>query len=199
MKGIRMDWPALVLAGILVVLGAIAVWGWARRREAVDADARPSRTAEPIAIPVVAEEGPATQVAEEGTPTPARTTASSPDPAAASPRSPARAAADPAPAVGAAAGATAAVEVAPTPGPPDPHRIVRGADPARPFGPASAAPAADGSGPDGWSVKGNADSGLYHTPASPSWKRMKAEAWFESEGAAEAAGFTRWDWRRAGP
>jgi methylphosphotriester-DNA--protein-cysteine methyltransferase len=57
-------------------------------------------------------------------------------------------------------------------------------------------PGPDGSGPEGWEVKGNADSGLYHTPSSPSWKRMRAEAWFESEEAAEAAGFRRWDWRR---
>jgi hypothetical protein len=45
-------------------------------------------------------------------------------------------------------------------------------------------------------VKVKTSSGLYHTPSSPSWARMHADAWFESEAAAEAAGFRRWDWRR---
>ena len=64
-----------------------------------------------------------------------------------------------------------------------------------PYGPGSAAPAEDGSGPEGWTVKGNANSGLYHAIASPWYKRTKAEAWFETEAAAEAAGFARWDSR----
>lgn len=80
---------------------------------------------------------------------------------------------------------------------PDPARIVRLGDPSHPFGPGSAAPRPDGSGPTGWSIKGNADSGLYHTTSSPSWRRLRAEAWFETVEAAEAAGFTRWDWRRS--
>jgi large subunit ribosomal protein L22 len=62
-----------------------------------------------------------------------------------------------------------------------------------PYGPGSAAPADDGSGPDGYDVKGNADSMLFHTTDSPYYGRTKAEAWFESEAAAEAAGFARWD------
>lgn len=69
-------------------------------------------------------------------------------------------------------------------------------DGARPHGPGSAAADADGNGPDGWTIKGNADSGLYHTLTSPAWKRLRAEVWFESEAAAEAAGFKPWDWRR---
>ncbi len=63
------------------------------------------------------------------------------------------------------------------------------------YGAGSADPEADGSGPEGWEVKGNEDSMLFHTPASPSYKRTKAEVWFETESAAEAAGFTRWDSR----
>jgi cytoskeletal protein RodZ len=51
----------------------------------------------------------------------------------------------------------------------------------------------DPANPNGWTIKGNADSGLYHSPKSPSYKRTKAEAWFFSEAEAEAAGFTRWD------
>jgi hypothetical protein len=64
------------------------------------------------------------------------------------------------------------------------------------FGPGSALPGPDGSGPAGWTIKAKDGSRLYHTAASPSWERMHADAWFESEAAAEAAGFKRWDWRR---
>ena len=66
-----------------------------------------------------------------------------------------------------------------------------------PFGPGSAVSGPDGTGPAGWVIKAKDESHLYHTPASPSWERMHADAWFESEEAAEAAGFKRWDWRRS--
>jgi hypothetical protein len=69
-------------------------------------------------------------------------------------------------------------------------------DAAHPFGPASATPDPQGAGPSGWTIKAKDGSRLYHTPSSPSWARMHADAWFESEDAAEAAGFRRWDWRR---
>jgi hypothetical protein len=61
-----------------------------------------------------------------------------------------------------------------------------------------ATPGPDGSGPDGWTIKAKEGSGLYHTPSSPSWERMHADAWFATAEAAEAAGFRRWDWRRNG-
>ena len=61
------------------------------------------------------------------------------------------------------------------------------------FGPGSADPAEDGSGPDGYDIKGNADSMLYHPTESPYYGRTKAEVWFDSESTADAAGFTRWD------
>jgi hypothetical protein len=48
----------------------------------------------------------------------------------------------------------------------------------------------------GFAIKAKESSGLYHTPSSPAWSRMHADAWFETEEAAEAAGFKRWDWRR---
>jgi ribosomal protein S6 len=49
----------------------------------------------------------------------------------------------------------------------------------------------DGSGecPEGYPIKGNATSKLYHSPGSPSYKRTVPEYCFESTGAAEAAGF----------
>lgn len=45
--------------------------------------------------------------------------------------------------------------------------------------------------PDGYPIKGNANSGLYHTPDMRSYRQTKAEIWFESTAAAEAAGFSR--------
>ena len=47
----------------------------------------------------------------------------------------------------------------------------------------------DGSAPEGFSIKGNADSGLYHVPGSAFYDRTVAEFWFASADDAEAAGF----------
>ena len=58
-----------------------------------------------------------------------------------------------------------------------------------PFGEGSAAPAADGSAPEGFTIKGNQGSMKFHTPDSPWYGRTKAEVWFASEEAAKAAGF----------
>jgi large subunit ribosomal protein L22 len=58
-----------------------------------------------------------------------------------------------------------------------------------PYGAESHAPLDDGSQPDGFPVKGNADSMLYHAPESPFYGRTKAEVWFTTAEAAEAAGF----------
>ena len=66
-----------------------------------------------------------------------------------------------------------------------------------PYGAGSARAGAGGSGPSGWTIKGNEDSMLYHTPDSPSYKQTIAEIWFREESAAERAGFTRWDKGRA--
>lgn len=68
--------------------------------------------------------------------------------------------------------------------------------PPQPYGPGSAAPAPDGSGPAGWEIKGNTGSMLFHTPDSPSYEGTMAEVWFESEEAARAAGFAHWDRKR---
>lgn len=62
-----------------------------------------------------------------------------------------------------------------------------------PFGPGSAKAGAGGSGPAGWTIKGNEDSMLYHTTDSPFYDVTIPEVWFREEQAAEAAGFTRWD------
>jgi uncharacterized membrane protein ArfC len=47
--------------------------------------------------------------------------------------------------------------------------------------------------PSGYTIKGNEDSMLYHSPQSPTYKRTIAEVWFRDVEAAEAAGFNRWD------
>jgi hypothetical protein len=66
--------------------------------------------------------------------------------------------------------------------------------------PGSTEPTSDGSAPAGHDVKGNEQSMLYHTGASPYFARTKVDVWFDSEDSARAAGFTRWDHRdTAGP
>ncbi|CRK60111.1 LSU ribosomal protein L4p (L1e) [Alloactinosynnema sp. L-07] len=67
-----------------------------------------------------------------------------------------------------------------------------------PHGPNSAKPKADGSAPSGeYTVKGNADSMLFHTTDSPYYTRTKAEVWFKAAADAEKAGFTAWNRRRS--
>jgi len=65
--------------------------------------------------------------------------------------------------------------------------------PAGPYGSGSAKAGAGGTGPAGWTIKGNEDSMLYHTIDSPTYKVTIAEVWFADEEAARRAGFSRWD------
>ncbi len=59
-----------------------------------------------------------------------------------------------------------------------------------PFGEGSAHPGPEGAAPgDEYTIKGNADSMLYHPPESPFYGRTVAEVWFTTAEAAEAAGF----------
>jgi large subunit ribosomal protein L4 len=58
-----------------------------------------------------------------------------------------------------------------------------------PYGPGSHGPLEDGSAPDGYEIKGNADSMLYHVPGSRFYNQTVAEVWFATEEDAEAAGF----------
>ena len=61
----------------------------------------------------------------------------------------------------------------------------------QPHGEGSRGPIADDAKPEGFPIKGNADSMLYHTPDSPFYGRTVAEVWFATEEAAEAAGFSK--------
>jgi F-type H+-transporting ATPase subunit b len=62
--------------------------------------------------------------------------------------------------------------------------------PVREFPGAVKAPA-DGSQPEGYIVKGNAESMLYHAPGGRWYDTTQAEYWFKSEEDAVAAGFTK--------
>ncbi len=56
--------------------------------------------------------------------------------------------------------------------------------------PGSALPDDDGNPPEGFEIKGNAQSRLYHTPDSRYYKATKAEVYFDTVESAEAAGFS---------
>ncbi len=53
------------------------------------------------------------------------------------------------------------------------------------------APLEDGSAPEGYTVKGNADSGLYHEPEGRWYDATVAEFWLKTAADAEAAGFRK--------
>jgi large subunit ribosomal protein L4 len=60
-----------------------------------------------------------------------------------------------------------------------------------PHGEGSHAPIEGDEMPDGFPIKGNAGSMLYHLPDTSFYNRTVAEVWFATEEAAKAAGFTR--------
>jgi large subunit ribosomal protein L4 len=62
---------------------------------------------------------------------------------------------------------------------------------ASPYGEGSHAPIEGDEMPDGFPIKGNASSKLYHLPETSFYNRTVAEVWFATEEAAESAGFTR--------
>jgi large subunit ribosomal protein L17 len=59
-----------------------------------------------------------------------------------------------------------------------------------PYGAGSHVALEDGSQPEGFPIKGNADSMLYHVPDSAFYDRTVAEVWFATAEDAEAAGFS---------
>jgi len=60
-----------------------------------------------------------------------------------------------------------------------------------PYGPGSYTALAGDVQPEGFAIKGNANSMLYHTPDSAFYDRTNAEVWFATEADAEAAGFSK--------
>ncbi|TDQ05731.1 large subunit ribosomal protein L4 [Labedaea rhizosphaerae] len=59
----------------------------------------------------------------------------------------------------------------------------------QPYGAGSHAPIAGDAQPEGFPIKGNASSKLYHVPGSAFYDRTVAEVWFADTESAEAAGF----------
>ncbi len=62
---------------------------------------------------------------------------------------------------------------------------------ASPHGEGSHAPLDDDEMPEGFPIKGNAQSMLFHTPDSRYYKATKAEVWFDTEESAVSAGFSK--------
>ena len=72
---------------------------------------------------------------------------------------------------------------------PDDDAVIA-ADESAPFGPLSHAPLEDGHEmPDGYPIKGNADSMKYHQPEGRWYEKTVAEVWFATTEAAQDAGF----------
>jgi large subunit ribosomal protein L17 len=64
-------------------------------------------------------------------------------------------------------------------------------DEEHPYGEGSHAPLEDGSAPEGFPIKGNANSMLFHDQESPHYEQTDPEVWFATPEDAEAAGFSR--------
>jgi large subunit ribosomal protein L4 len=72
------------------------------------------------------------------------------------------------------------------------ERLASEASAQHPYGEGSHVPLDDvNEAPDGYDIKGNAQSMLFHVPGSRYYKATKAEVWFATEAAAEAAGFAK--------
>jgi large subunit ribosomal protein L17 len=60
-----------------------------------------------------------------------------------------------------------------------------------PYGEGSHVALDDGTQPEGFPIKGDVDAMVYHEPGSSAYDSTDAEVWFESDEAAEDAGFSR--------
>ena len=58
-----------------------------------------------------------------------------------------------------------------------------------PFGPGSVAPLNGGDAPEGFTIKGNADSMKFHQPDGRWFEQTEPTVWFDSVESAEKAGF----------
>ncbi|MEU4395701.1 hypothetical protein [Kribbella sp. NPDC023855] len=76
--------------------------------------------------------------------------------------------------------------------PADEVQVKSAAVPVGRYGEGSADAVAHQGPPDGFTIKGNAQSMLFHTPDSPYYGRTKPEVWFRTEADAERAGFTKY-------
>jgi hypothetical protein len=63
-----------------------------------------------------------------------------------------------------------------------------------PYGHGSAYPLPNGAAPTPeYTVKGDVDAYVFHSPDSPQFSSTRAEVWFKTEHDARKAGFLRWD------
>jgi uncharacterized protein with LGFP repeats len=62
-----------------------------------------------------------------------------------------------------------------------------------PYGAGSIRVSARAQAPDGYTIKGDKDTGCYFTPDSPQYAATEAEVWFANEDSAVKAGFLHWD------
>jgi len=65
-----------------------------------------------------------------------------------------------------------------------------GATATQPYGPGSKSPLKSGNAPKGYAIKGVEGSKTYHAEGSESYEQTVADVWFETEEAAQAAGFS---------
>jgi small subunit ribosomal protein S2 len=96
--------------------------------------------------------------------------------------------ADPKDASGEAAGGDSVAEAPAADDVPAPE-APEGATATQPYGPGSKAPLKSGNAPKGFAIKAIEGSKTYVTEASESYEQTVAEVWFETEEAAQAAGF----------
>nr|WP_156296951.1 MULTISPECIES: hypothetical protein [Mycobacterium] len=64
--------------------------------------------------------------------------------------------------------------------------------PYAPYGPGSMRANLDGSGPEGWTIKGRMDSRLFYTPDDECYEDTEAQVWFQDQEFAARAFFTPW-------
>jgi large subunit ribosomal protein L17 len=64
-------------------------------------------------------------------------------------------------------------------------------DDEHPYGAGSRAALEDGTQPEGFPIKGNANSSLYHEPDAPTYADTEADVWFATAEDAEKAGFSK--------
>ncbi|ORV83942.1 hypothetical protein [Mycobacterium gordonae] len=64
--------------------------------------------------------------------------------------------------------------------------------PYAPYGAGSMRANLDGSGPDGWTIKGRMDSRLFYSPDDEGYEDTEAQVWFQDEEFAARAFFTPW-------
>jgi hypothetical protein len=180
----RNNWPWSLLA---FFVGAVITWILLERRTpalAADPEAEQEKEEVLVGAPTVAEPAPAVRAEPAPAPPAKPAVQAKPEKPAAKPFSELM---EPDPTL------FDDVEPADAPKPPQPLQSRQYAEPPHGrFGAGSADAVPHQAPPDGFTIKGNAQSMLFHTPDSPYYGRTKPEVWFRTEADAEQAGFTKY-------